>query len=404
MKNIDLFGNEIIEDVLLRDKFIEPPFSVLDTRRGEWQARKKAWINLGIKSELGRGEGLSLNGKEINADNLNFYRDKNSGKSQRGLLGFSNTVNNAVAKKDNKFKSNMKGADEFLERKGKYSADKYNEHLSDKSKKALGCYMSMGGGGTVKRSNGRQKAEAFGTKDWFEEKGLTGAETGTSIFDPALAEVLYHWFAPKGGDILDPFAGGSVRGIVANYLGYKYTGLELRAEQVESNIIQAKNILKEDNQPEWVVGDSDQTLDMLKTEFDFILSCPPYFDLEIYSDLSSDLSNMAYQDFLTAYYSIINKSCKLLKQDSFACFVVSEIRDAKTGIYRNFVGETIQAFQKAGLLFYNDAVLINVAGSLPIRAGKQFISSKKLGRMHQNIVIFYKGNPKNIKEKFNEII
>lgn len=51
---VDLFGNEIIEDVLLRDKFIEPPFSVLDTKQGLWQSRKRILISKGIKSEVGR--------------------------------------------------------------------------------------------------------------------------------------------------------------------------------------------------------------------------------------------------------------------------------------------------------------------------------------------------------------
>jgi ParB-like chromosome segregation protein Spo0J len=41
--------------VKLIDKFVVPPFSVLDTRQGYWQERKRAWIALGIKSELGRG-------------------------------------------------------------------------------------------------------------------------------------------------------------------------------------------------------------------------------------------------------------------------------------------------------------------------------------------------------------
>ena len=42
LKNIevDLFGNEIVKDELLRDKFIEPPFSILDTKSGNWQKRK----------------------------------------------------------------------------------------------------------------------------------------------------------------------------------------------------------------------------------------------------------------------------------------------------------------------------------------------------------------------------
>jgi len=54
MKNVDLFGIEVQEDVLLRDKFIEPPFSILDTKSGSWQQRKKQWGKLGIKSEVGR--------------------------------------------------------------------------------------------------------------------------------------------------------------------------------------------------------------------------------------------------------------------------------------------------------------------------------------------------------------
>ena len=41
----------------LSDRFIVPPFSVLDARAGYWQERKRAWLALGIKSEIGRGGG-----------------------------------------------------------------------------------------------------------------------------------------------------------------------------------------------------------------------------------------------------------------------------------------------------------------------------------------------------------
>ena len=43
----------------LAGKFGIPPFSVLNAREGWWQDRKRAWIALGIQSELGRGENLS---------------------------------------------------------------------------------------------------------------------------------------------------------------------------------------------------------------------------------------------------------------------------------------------------------------------------------------------------------
>ena len=41
--------------VRLSDRFMLPPFSVLNAREGWWQNRKRAWLALGIKSEIGRG-------------------------------------------------------------------------------------------------------------------------------------------------------------------------------------------------------------------------------------------------------------------------------------------------------------------------------------------------------------
>ena len=70
--------------------------------------------------------------------------------------------------------------------------------------------------------------------DWADN-GTAQMAPGTSIFDPVLCELIYRWFAPKAGVVLDPFAGGSVRGIVAARLGLTYVGIDLRAEQVAAN-------------------------------------------------------------------------------------------------------------------------------------------------------------------------
>ena len=48
----DVFGNPIECDAILRDDFIEPPFSVLDTKSGSWRDRANLWKKLGIKSEV----------------------------------------------------------------------------------------------------------------------------------------------------------------------------------------------------------------------------------------------------------------------------------------------------------------------------------------------------------------
>ena len=226
--------------------------------------------------------------------------------------------------------------------------------------------------------------------------------TGTSIFDPVLCELAYRWFCPPGGTVLDPFAGGSVRGIVAAKLGREYVGCDLRAEQIEANRDQAARICG-DIMPVWHVGDSrDIGTHAEGVEADFIFSCPPYADLEVYSDDPADLSTLAYADFREAYFKIIEATCALLKDDRFACFVVGEVR-GKDGNYYGFVPDTIEAFRRAGLAYYNEAILVTAAGSLPIRAGRQFDAGRKLGKTHQNILVFVKGDAKRATEAIGKV-
>jgi len=224
--------------------------------------------------------------------------------------------------------------------------------------------------------------------------------TGTSIFDPVLCELVYTWFCPPRGAILDPFAGGSVRGVVAAYLGHKYTGLDLRPEQIAANRAQAKNIVPK-NPPTWLVGNSLTALP--PGPFDLVFSCPPYFDLEVYGDDPADLSAYkGYDAFAKDYGAIIAQCVARLRPERFACFVVGDIRDKK-GLYRNFPADTIAAFQAAGAALYNEAVLITAVGSLPIRVGRQFSAGRKLGKTHQNVLIFFKGDPAKIGATFGDV-
>lgn len=126
-----------------------------------------------------------------------------------------------------------------------------------------------------------------GNREWGEldetsRKILAASSSGTSIFDPVLCELAYQWFCPPGGRVLDPFAGGSVRGIVAAVLGRNYIGIELRSEQCAANEKQAAEICG--GGPVWHCGDACDVLPTLSAGFDFLFSCPPYGNLEVYSD------------------------------------------------------------------------------------------------------------------------
>lgn len=273
----------------LQERFIVPPFSILNARQGYWQERKRVWLRLGIQSELGRDAEIS-------------------------------------------------------------------------------------GGSLLMRGD-----LSYGPKQ----------QSGTSIFCPVLCELIYHWFCPPNGKVLDPFAGGSVRGIVAAYLGYEYVGIELRTEQVLANRTQAKAI---GVGPQWIVGDSSNIARLAPGRYDLLFTCPPYYDLEVYSDLPGELSALpSYNDFLSEYRQIIIRSIALLAPHRFACVVVGDIRDRK-GYYRNFVSDTIAIFREAGCRLYNEAILITSIGSLPIRITKQFNAGRKLGKTHQNMLVFVKGD------------
>lgn len=239
-----------------------------------------------------------------------------------------------------------------------------------------------------------------GLKSLAQNKGMS--LTGTSIFDPVLCEVVYNWFCPKDGIVYDPFAGGSVRGVVAELLGRHYIGIDLSEKQVDANQINADKL---GVCPAWHCDDSRNADKYLPDgSADLVFSCPPYHNLEKYSDHPLDLSNMNYTDFLEAYSDIISIACRKLKDNRFAVFVVGDIRDSK-GAYRDFISSTKRIFQDNGLCLYNEMILLNQYGTAPLRAGLLFEAKRKTVKVHQNVLVFYKGDIEKIKDIYsNEFV
>lgn len=258
---------------------------------------------------------------------------------------------------------------------------------------SLGIKGETGRGDELTYTGAAKSFDYYRVKEGMRE---TSDEQGTSIFDPVLVELAYRWWSPSGGQIVDPFAGGSVRGIVAAALGRKYWGCDLRSEQIKANEEQAEEIGIEPR-PTWVCGDSMATLADAPPA-DLIFSCPPYGDLERYSDDQADLSNMEWHTFVAAYKRIILRAVGRMKPDTFACFVVGDFRDPK-GFYRNFVGMTVEAFEECGARLYNEAILATSVGSASMRVTRQFDAGRKLCKVHQNVLVFCKGDPRKAASK-----
>lgn len=222
-------------------------------------------------------------------------------------------------------------------------------------------------------------------------------QKSTSIFDPVLCEVMYRWFTGEGDTIFDPFAGGSVRGIVASKTNRNYIGTDIREEQVLSNIEQSKQLC--DNYiPEWICSDA---LDWNGGEYDFLFTCPPYYSLEVYSELETDLSTMTDEQFEKTYDAILTKHLTQLRNNRFCAIVIGDTRDDK-GMYRKFTSKTIDIFEKNGCGLYNDLILLQEPATAAMRAFKYMNSSRKIAKCHQNVLVFVKGDPKLATERLEK--
>jgi len=278
----------------LEDKFVVPPFSVLDTRQGYWQDRKRYW---------------------------------------KGLIG-----------------DNGESRENTL-------------HDSSSSTKSVMNKMSS-----------------------------------VSILDPVLAEISNRWFGLDNCQTFDCFAGDSVFGYVSDALGNTFTGIELRKEQADLN----NNRLK-GSKSKYICDDGQNVLKHIKEKSqDLLFSCPPYFDLEVYSDLPTDASNQKeYNDFLQILNNAFSDSIKCLKSNRFAFIVVCDIR-AKDGTYYRFPDHIKKIFIENGMSLYNEMILVDSLGTLPQRVGR-FMKNRKVGKCHQNILVFYKGDTKKIKDNYKEL-
>lgn len=220
-----------------------------------------------------------------------------------------------------------------------------------------------------------------------------------SILDPVVSEIACKWFMPGQGNAFDCFAGDTVFGYVSSYLGNKFTGIELRQKQCDFNSVACAGL-----DATYICDDGRNVLDHIGAETqDLLFSCPPYFDLEQYSDLPNDASNQkTYNEFYAILDTAFTNAIKCLKDNRFAVIVCGDIRNKKTGEYYRFPDDIKTTFQRNGMRLYNEFILIDPVGTARLRASL-YMQSRKVAKVHQNVLVFYKGDTKNIKALFPEI-
>lgn len=207
----------------------------------------------------------------------------------------------------------------------------------------------------------REDAEANNNDGFNRSDGYNVTMIGTSILDPVLSEVVLKWYTPQHGcNVFDCFAGDTVFGYVSGYLGYHFTGIELRQEQVDFNaertsVFPCRYICDDGRNVRKYLDDDSQ---------DLMFSCPPYYDLEVYSDLPEDASNQeTYEEFYEIIEKAFTDSIRCLKNNRFAVIVCGDVRNRTNGAYYGFPNDIIETFERNGMILYNNIKLLTPIGT-----------------------------------------
>lgn len=211
-----------------------------------------------------------------------------------------------------------------------------------------------------------------------------------SVFPPPLVErIILRYGGTPGGVILDSFAGGPSRGAVSALMGYHYLGYEIRQEQIGENLAVMQGVGV--SGVEYRCSDGTLLEGCAPASVDCAITCPPYYKMELYSDLPNDLSNLPdYESFTQAMLNCAMSHKRVMKPGAFVCIVTAPFRlknSAGVNELVDFPGHTITAFKKAGFYFWQKVIISRSGGSAAVRAATHW-RGKKLVSTHEELLVF----------------
>ena len=316
-------------------RFGQAAASVLNARQGRWQERKRAWVALGIQSKIGRTE-----------DGLVFGRWTNCRISWR--------------------------------------AAKPNGSPGGSSKKQ----QPTSCGNRTRRQ--RRRSGGAGVPPPGEIEISTkpaGRYPGPASAVPRpRCELALPMVQPAGRRDLDPFAGGSSCAGSSPSAERAYHGFDLRPEQIEANAAQAEAILTAESDAPVVPalrrwpgppGRRRGRRGRLRVRLPAARRSGGNT-----APTRATFRTWRGRDFLTAYRAII--ASLRMARGRIASPVSWSARCAtRLVLYRDFVGETVAAFQAAGLGFYNEAILVMQVMGSAAGARQQTVQRHTAEQTHQ---------------------
>jgi hypothetical protein len=259
-----------------------------------------------------------------------------------------------------------------------------------------GCWQGTNGMSNVIRTERVVDGDKVKT---IKGKSFNG---NASVLDPVACEAILRFFMPtKGRRVYNPFGGGVQFGFVSGSYGYDYVSSEIRQNQCDAN----NAICSDLNSAKWIQSDSAK----YKPEHvvDLCFTCPPYYKVEKYVDYDGvipdgELNNLpTYEEFRDLLFAGYRNAIEALADDRFFVVMTGDSRN-KDGAYYGCEAEHELFFRDQGLHIYNKIVYLECEFTRLAHA-KVTLNYRKFPKREQKILVFYKGDTKNIKDLFPPI-
>lgn len=138
---------------------------------------------------------------------------------------------------------------------------------------------------------------------------ISGLHMGYTSFNSSLMRQVIEKYNVKS--VYDPCAGWGERMITCGKLGITYEGCDINSELFEGY----KKLYELIDGFKPVFHNNDSANQLVVTEADAVITCPPYKNIEVYTDNGAE--NLSDEDF-AAWWSDVVKNCSYSKANVFA--------------------------------------------------------------------------------------
>ena len=165
-----------------------------------------------------------------------------------------------------------------------------------------------------------------------------------STFPKQISDLCVDLFLRDAQVVVDAFAGWGERNLSVKESGKTYIGFDLSKEAIEH----AKKVYGVEN----IHGDS---LKVDVPTHDGFITCPPYFDLEVYDNENGLDKLNSWDEFLSDYRAILQRFSEKATTGAKYCIITGDWRHK--GIYYDLTFQTQKIMSELGFKQFDSVIL-----------------------------------------------